>query len=69
MRTLDTIYQFTNGAIIPLQGAPQWLEDAHIAYQESDDWEQSLSDQGAEIVESYGVMNETIDVWRYEGVG
>jgi hypothetical protein len=43
--------------------------NAHIAYRESDDWEQALSDQGAEITESYGVMNETVDVWRYEGGG
>jgi hypothetical protein len=69
MRTLDSIFQFTGGKIITLDAAPQWLEDAHVAYRETDDWEQSLSDQGAEVIESYGVMNETVDVWRYEGLG
>jgi hypothetical protein len=69
MRTLDSIFQFTGGRIIALDAPPQWLENAHIAYRESDDWEQALSDQGAEITESYGVMNETVDVWRYEGGG
>ena len=69
MRTLDSIFQFTGGKIITLDAPPRWLENAHIAYRESDDWEQALSDQGAEITESYGVMNETVDVWRYEGGG
>jgi hypothetical protein len=69
MRTLDTIYQFTNGKIIALETPPQWLEDAHVAYRETDDWDQALSDQGAEMTESYGVVNESVDVWRFEGMG
>jgi hypothetical protein len=69
MRTLDTIYQFTNGKITALEVPPQWLEDAHVAYRESDDWEQALSDQGAGMTESYGVVNESVDVWRYDGGG
>jgi hypothetical protein len=69
MRTLDTIYQFNNGKITALEIPPQWLEDAHIAYRQSDDWDQALSDQGAEMTESYGVVNESVDVWRCEGMG
>jgi hypothetical protein len=69
MRTLDTIYQFINGKITALEIPPQWLEDAHVAYRETDDWDQALSDQGAERTESYGVVNESVDVWRYEGGG
>jgi hypothetical protein len=69
MRTLDTIYQFTNGRIIALETPPQWLEDAHVAYRETDDWDQALSDQGGEMTESYGVVNESVDVWRFEGMG
>jgi hypothetical protein len=52
-----------------LDAPPQWLENAHIAYRESDDWDQALSDQGAEMTESYGVVNESVDVWRCEGCG
>ena len=66
---MDCIFQFTGGKIITLDAPPQWLEDAQIAYRESDDWNQALSDQGAEMTESYGVMNESVDVWRYEGGG
>ena len=69
MRTLDTIYQFNNGKITVLETPPQWLEDAHVAYRETDDWDQALSDQGAERTESYGVVNESVDVWRYDGGG
>jgi hypothetical protein len=69
MRTLDTIYQFNNGKITALETPPQWLEDAHVAYRESEDWEQALCDQGAEMTESYGVVNESVDVWRYDGGG
>src|SRR5271156_583336 len=36
---------------------------------ESDDWDRALSDQGAEMTESYGVVNEGVDVWRYDGLG
>jgi hypothetical protein len=67
MRTLDTIYQFNNGKITALEIPPQWLEDAHIAYREHDDWERALSDEGAVIAETYGVVNESVDVWRYDG--
>jgi hypothetical protein len=69
MRTLDSIYQFVGGKIIPLTDPPQWLTDAHIAYRETDDFLQALSDQGAEIVERYGDMNESIDVWRCNDCG
>jgi hypothetical protein len=69
MRTLDTIYQFNNGKITALETPPQWLEDAHVAYRETDDWGQALSEQGAEMTESYGVVNESVEVWRYEGLG
>jgi hypothetical protein len=69
MRTLDCIFQFTGGKIIALETPPQWLEDAQVAYRESDDWDQALSDQGAEMTESYGVVNESVDVWRYDGGG
>jgi hypothetical protein len=69
MRTLDTIYQFNNSKITALETPPQWLEDARVAHRETDDWDQALSDQGAERTESYGVVNESVDVWRYEGGG
>jgi hypothetical protein len=69
MRTLDTIFLFTGGKILVMEDQPEWLKDAHIAYRESDDWDQALSDQGAEIIESYGIVNESVDVWRYESGG
>jgi hypothetical protein len=69
MRTLDTVFLFTGGMIQALEDPPEWLKDAHIAYRECDDFDQALSDQGAEMIESYGVVNESLDVWRHEGGG
>jgi hypothetical protein len=67
MRTLDSIFQFAGGSADEL---PLWLVDAHVAFRESDDWEQSVSDQGAEMIESCGVMNErSTSGARKEGVG
>jgi len=69
MRTLDTIFLFAGGKISTLEDPPQWLVDANVSYRECDDWDQALSNQGAEMIESYGVVNESLDVWRYEGGG
>jgi hypothetical protein len=69
MRSLDSIFQFVAGKIEVLAEAPEWIRDAVIADRQYDDWNQSLSEQGAEMIESYGVVNETADVWRNEGDG
>jgi len=69
MRTLDTIFLFAGGKISTLEDPPQWLVDANVSYRECDDWDQALSNQGAEMIESYGVVIESLGVWRYEGGG
>ena len=55
MRTLDTFHCFVAGKFEHLAEVPEWLRDAVIADRECDDWNQALSEQGAEIIESYGV--------------
>jgi len=69
MRALDSIYQFVAGKMELLADVPEWIRDAVIADRQCDDWNQALSDQGAEIIESYGLLNEVLEVWRNEGIG
>ena len=64
MRTVDTFYQFSDGKIFPLPHPPEWLRDALLAEKTNENWSRSLSDQGAEMIESYGTVNESVDVWR-----
>jgi hypothetical protein len=67
MRNPEAIYQFSNGKLSPVAKLPEWIADAIVAEREHQDRLMALSDQGAEQVESYGRMNETVDVWRFEG--
>jgi hypothetical protein len=69
MRNPETAYQFSNGKLSPMSQLPEWLLDAMIAEREHEDNARALSDQGAEKVESYGTLNETVDVWRRTGSG
>jgi hypothetical protein len=69
MRTLYTVHQFSGGNIQELPQPTGWVQDAILAEKECEDWQQALSNQGAEIIESYGTLNETVDVWRCEGFG
>lgn len=63
------MFQYLNGSIVTLVTMPEWLKDALLAEQEDDDRARALSDQGAEQIESYGTLCETIDVWRRVGYG
>ncbi len=69
MRNSEGMFQFKNGAITILQTLPEWVRDALIDEQQHDDRDKALSDQGANKVETYGTLNETVDVWRMTGNG
>jgi hypothetical protein len=69
MRNPEDVYQFSKGQWSPLLNPPEWLLDAMLADRENEDRDRALSDQGAENVEHYGELNETVDVWRRSGSG
>lgn len=73
MRNQENVFQFRNGKLEPLpsKDMPDWIEDALIAEREreSEHYHVFLSEQGAEVVETYGMLNETLDVWRRPGFG
>jgi hypothetical protein len=69
MRNPDYVYEFAKGALSPMAVVPAWLSDAMTAEKASDDRQKALSDAGADHVESYGYLNETLDVWKMEDQG
>lgn len=71
MNKANNIFQYSDGVIASLDPSvlkdgnrPDWVGKACTAEQDHDDQDRSLSDQGADNIESYGRMNETVDVWR-----
>jgi hypothetical protein len=73
MRNQENIFQFRNGKLepLPIGDMPDWIEDALIAEREreSEHYHVFLTEQGAEVIETYGMLNETLDVWRRQGFG
>lgn len=63
------VFEFTKSGFVKLNVLPDWLNDAALAEKEHEDRNRSLSDEGAEMIENYGMMGETLDVWRREGSG
>lgn len=71
MRKMSRVFQYSDGLITSLDLAvfndgsqAEWVGKAWAAEQDHDDQDRALSDHGADNIESYGRMNETVDVWR-----